>query len=61
MKCPKCAYVGFNATDRCRHCGYDFSLMGSAAAPTSTSAATAIDVDPRPVAARGPEDRKSVV
>ncbi len=27
MKCPKCAYVGFEETDRCRHCGYDFSLM----------------------------------
>lgn len=26
MKCPKCAYVGYEATDRCRHCGYDFSL-----------------------------------
>jgi len=27
MKCPKCAYVGFEAADRCRHCGYDFSLV----------------------------------
>ena len=32
MKCPKCAYVGFEATDRCRHCGYDFSFMTSAEA-----------------------------
>lgn len=28
MKCPKCAYVGFEEADRCRHCGYDFSLIG---------------------------------
>lgn len=26
MKCPKCQYVGFEEADRCRHCGYDFSL-----------------------------------
>ena len=26
MKCPKCSYLGFETGDRCRHCGYDFSL-----------------------------------
>jgi uncharacterized RDD family membrane protein YckC len=26
MKCPKCGYLGFETTDRCRHCGYDFSF-----------------------------------
>lgn len=26
MRCPKCGYLGFEATDRCRNCGYDFSL-----------------------------------
>jgi uncharacterized RDD family membrane protein YckC len=26
MKCPKCSYLGFETTERCRHCGYDFSL-----------------------------------
>ena len=26
MKCPKCDYIGFEAADRCRNCGYDFSL-----------------------------------
>lgn len=35
MKCPKCGYVGFEATERCRHCGYDFALATPlAAAPT---------------------------
>ncbi|MBI2189322.1 MAG: RDD family protein [Acidobacteria bacterium] len=27
MKCPKCNYLGFETGDRCRNCGYDFSLM----------------------------------
>jgi uncharacterized RDD family membrane protein YckC len=26
MKCPKCGYLGFETTDRCRNCNYDFSL-----------------------------------
>jgi len=30
MRCPKCAYVGFEESDRCRHCGYDFSMLPSA-------------------------------
>ena len=30
MKCPKCDYVGFETGDRCRHCGYDFSLSARA-------------------------------
>jgi uncharacterized RDD family membrane protein YckC len=27
MKCPKCDYLGFESGDRCRNCGYDFSLV----------------------------------
>jgi uncharacterized RDD family membrane protein YckC len=26
MKCPKCDYIGFDAAERCRNCGYDFAL-----------------------------------
>ena len=26
MRCPKCRYIGFEEQDRCRNCGYDFSL-----------------------------------
>jgi uncharacterized RDD family membrane protein YckC len=35
MKCPKCSYLGFETGDRCRNCGYDFSLLAAdtAAAP----------------------------
>ena len=29
MKCPKCGYLGFERVDRCRNCGYDFSLTTS--------------------------------
>lgn len=31
MKCPKCGYLGFEALERCRNCGYDFSLATPAA------------------------------
>ena len=30
MKCPKCGYLGFERVDRCRNCGYDFSLTPTA-------------------------------
>jgi len=26
MRCPKCHYISFDSGDRCRNCGYDFSL-----------------------------------
>jgi uncharacterized RDD family membrane protein YckC len=26
VKCPKCDYIGFEAVDRCRNCGYEFAL-----------------------------------
>ena len=29
MKCPKCDYLGFETGDRCKNCGYDFSLLAS--------------------------------
>jgi uncharacterized RDD family membrane protein YckC len=30
MKCSKCGYLGFETSDRCKNCGYDFSLMAGA-------------------------------
>lgn len=30
MKCPKCSYLGFETGDRCKNCGYDFSLISEA-------------------------------
>jgi uncharacterized RDD family membrane protein YckC len=34
MRCPKCQYISFDNSDRCRNCGYQFSL--SAEAPVET-------------------------
>jgi uncharacterized RDD family membrane protein YckC len=48
MKCPKCGYLGFETGDRCRNCGYDFSLIAEPSGSTSVSA----DADLR---LRGPE------
>ena len=36
MKCPKCGYLGFETGDRCRNCGYDFSLPPLAGAGSET-------------------------
>jgi uncharacterized RDD family membrane protein YckC len=33
MKCPKCGYLGFEHVDRCRHCGYEFSLSAGISIP----------------------------
>ncbi|HZP48927.1 MAG TPA: RDD family protein [Vicinamibacterales bacterium] len=33
MKCPKCGYLGFEEVERCRNCGYDFSLAALASIP----------------------------
>jgi uncharacterized RDD family membrane protein YckC len=38
MKCPMCDYIGFEAADRCRNCGYDFSRPAS----DSTAASLAV-------------------
>jgi uncharacterized RDD family membrane protein YckC len=29
MKCPKCGYIGYERTAKCRLCGYDFSLLAN--------------------------------
>ena len=36
MKCPKCGYLGFETTDRCRNCQYDFSLAPFSSEPDLT-------------------------
>jgi uncharacterized RDD family membrane protein YckC len=36
MKCPKCGYLGFEDVERCRNCGYDFSLTSTSSIPDLT-------------------------
>ncbi len=43
MKCPKCGYLGFDDRERCKNCGYDFSLIGRQHDASSGS------VRPRPI------------
>jgi uncharacterized RDD family membrane protein YckC len=33
VKCSKCGYIGFETADRCRNCGYEFSLAPTSAVP----------------------------
>ena len=58
MKCPKCHYLGFETGDRCRNCGYDFSLIPAADAampdlPLREADAPAAEAPPLPLFARG--------
>ena len=47
MKCPKCGYLGFEPVERCRNCGYDFSLL------------QAIDLPELPIREQGVGGRQS--
>ncbi|RPI51718.1 MAG: hypothetical protein EHM55_18275 [Acidobacteria bacterium] len=64
MKCPKCGYLGFETGDRCRNCGYDFSLAPTFA-PSSleTSAGRAVDftLDPGPESSRPSLDLDRII
>jgi uncharacterized RDD family membrane protein YckC len=33
MRCPKCRYISFERVERCRNCGYDFSLASEPQEP----------------------------
>jgi uncharacterized RDD family membrane protein YckC len=37
MRCPKCQYLGFDGQNRCRNCGYDFSLSQTLPPEAATS------------------------
>jgi uncharacterized RDD family membrane protein YckC len=36
MKCPKCQYLSFESSDRCRNCGYEFSLVTAEPEPAES-------------------------
>jgi len=38
MKCPKCGFLGFDSGDRCKNCGYDFSLIEGSRDPARHAA-----------------------
>ena len=40
MRCPKCSYLSYDDVERCRNCGYDFSL---ATTPREAEAPIALD------------------
>ena len=49
MKCPKCDYLGFETGDRCKNCGYDFSLLAAPAAEPSDLSLKAPERDDAPI------------
>jgi uncharacterized RDD family membrane protein YckC len=46
MKCPKCEYLGFETGDRCRNCGYDFSLLAEPAHPRARAPELDLNLEP---------------
>jgi uncharacterized RDD family membrane protein YckC len=46
MKCPKCGYLGFEHVDRCRNCGYEFSLSLSVTLPDLRLRNDSNDINP---------------
>src|SRR3954447_10717841 len=36
MKCPKCQYISFDNGEKCRNCGYEFSLSQIDDSPADT-------------------------
>ncbi len=46
MKCPKCGYLGFEHVERCRNCGYDFSLSQPVTLPDLTMRHDSTAVNP---------------
>ncbi len=61
MKCPTCGYIGFETSDRCRNCGYDFTLAAPApseapelARPAEQTEGALREIDLRPAPAPAP-------
>ena len=52
MKCPKCGYLGFDSVDRCKNCGYDFSLASHADLPLFRGEAPVLPPPRAPLAVR---------
>lgn len=48
MRCPKCHYISFESSNRCRNCGYDFSLAEPPAPAPAELPLNDRDEDPVP-------------
>lgn len=60
MRCPKCHYISFESGERCRNCGYDFSLTDDVPGPDLPIASADAPEGPMPdlpLFARGPAER----
>ena len=54
MKCPKCGYLGFETGDRCKNCGFNFSLLlGSVRAAEPRTDASPRQAPPEPPSGGG--------
>jgi uncharacterized RDD family membrane protein YckC len=60
MKCPKCSYLGLDDLERCRNCGYEFSLSAATADPPDflirSNAGPGEPLPALPLFARGQDD-----
>ncbi len=54
MQCPKCGYLGFEASRQCRNCSYDFALAESASPSVSLEDLDRVIGDDRGVAVPEP-------
>jgi uncharacterized RDD family membrane protein YckC len=62
MKCPKCGYIGFETSERCRNCGYEFSLATTKPLSSELPIRTADDSGGPPSdLALAPRDREEAV
>ena len=55
MKCPKCGYLGFETGDKCRNCGYEFSLAPARPDPFD------LTLDPGPDESKPPLDLDRII
>lgn len=55
MRCPKCSYLSYDDVERCRNCGYDFSLTPST---REVDQPPAVEPDPEDLRTWSPSTRR---
>src|SRR5215831_5018757 len=64
MRCPKCRYLGLDDFDRCRNCGYEFSLSETVDPPDLMIRSDSGPGEPLPALplfARGSDDDRPLI